>query len=131
MTFQIILIGVMVLFLGFVVYKLVKKNKVENNNPIFPPPVEPICSKPTILSVDDLGDGTVAIDFAYDYCEPESAIIEFSEDTINWESSEIGSYFAPRVVQLPSYQSRPILVRIKLQCVNGLTSEPSDIFYFN
>lgn len=131
MTFQIVLIGLMVLFLGFVVYKLVKKDKVKNNNPIFPPPVDPKCSKPTIVSVDDLGDGTIAIDFVYDYCEPESAVVEFSEDTISWESSEIGSPYPPRIIQLPTYQFRPIHIRIKLQCTNGSTSEPSDIFYFN
>lgn len=131
MTFQIILIGFMVLFLGFVVYKLVKKNKVENNNPIFPPPVERTCSKPTIVSIEDLGEGNISIDFSYDFCEPESSVVEFSQDSMSWESSEVGTSFAPRVVQLPNHLSRPLYIRIKLQCVNGVNGDPSEYFFFN
>jgi len=83
METQIIVLSVLLGFLVFVFFKFLKKHKTDVlPNPI-DPPTELNCSKPIIISVSDVNENDIAVDFVHDSSDCIYSVVEISQDDMS------------------------------------------------
>ena len=125
METQIIVLSVLLGFLVFVFFKFLKKQKTDVlPNPI-EPPTELYCSKPIIISVSDVNENEIAVDFVHDSSDCIYSVVEISQDDISWIPTS-QSCSSPVVVQ--HNMVKPFYVRVVLECNDNKFSELSETF---
>lgn len=125
METQIIVLSVLLGFLVFVFFKFLKKQKTDVlPNPI-DPPTELNCSKPIIISVSDVNENEIAVDFVHDSSDCIYSVVEISQDDMSWIPTS-QSCSSPVVVQ--HNMVKPFYVRVLLECNDNKFSELSETF---
>lgn len=125
METQAIVLSVLLGFVLLLLFKFFKTEKVQVTPDPIDPPVGPNCAKPIIISVSDVNEKEIAIDFVYDYSDCIYSVIQLSQDNQNW-SSVSQNCFSPVVVKHDLV--KPFYVRMMLECQDNKFSELSETF---